>query len=247
MTEGRVGPETIERFGRPTRHFPVAVSAEAMALAWANQENGPAGATVVVDHEIGPRGLHGRLWEVPLPQTLAFSVVLRPTLTVEEGNVAWLLAALAGAEGAESISGHSLATWWPDLIVEASAPAELAGAVRAEVQLGPGKVKSAIVTIRLDLERLGLANERKDDLLEAVVLAIDRASERLDEGASAIAAAYEGRCALVGKRIKMRLLPKGETRGTAARIDRSARLELESPSGMVEKIGVDQVAALEVI
>jgi len=247
MTEGRVGPETIERFGRPTRHFPVAVSAEAMALAWANQENGPAGATVVVDHEIGPRGLHGRLWEVPLTQTLAFSVVLRPSLTVEEGNVTWLLAALAAAEGAEAVSGHSLATWWPDLIVEASAPDDQVGAVRSEVQLGPGKVKSAIITIRLDLGRLGIGTEQKEALLEAVVLAVDSASERLEEGASAVAAAYEGRCALVGKRIKLRLLPKGETRGTAARIDRSARLELESPSGMVEKIGVDQIAALNVI
>jgi biotin-(acetyl-CoA carboxylase) ligase len=178
---------------------------------------------------------------------LAFSVVLRPALTVEEGNVAWLFAALAGAEGAEAVTGHSLATWWPDLIVESAAPAEQVGAVRAEVQLGPGKVKSAVVTIRLDLSRLGLENEKRDDLLEAVVLAVDRASKSLDEGASAIAAAYEGRCALLGKRIKLRLLPKGETRGTAAHIDRSARLELESPSGMIEKIGVDQVAALTIV
>ncbi len=247
MTEGRVGPETIERFGRPTRHFPVAVSAEAMALAWANQENGPAGATVVVDHEIGPRGLHGRLWEVPLTQTLAFSVVLRPSLTVEEGNVTWLLAALAAAEGAEAVSGQSLATWWPDLIVDAAAPDQQVGAVRSEVQLGPGKVRSAIITIRLDLARLDIKSEQKDDLLEAIVHAVDSASARLDEGASAVAAAYEGRCALLGKRIKLRLLPKGETRGTAARIDRSARLELESPSGMVEKIGVDQIAALAIV
>jgi BirA family biotin operon repressor/biotin-[acetyl-CoA-carboxylase] ligase len=247
LTEGRVGPETIERFGRPTRHFPVAVSAEAMALAWANQESGPAGATVVVDHEIGPRGLHGRLWEVPLTQTLAFSVVLRPSVSVEEGNVTWLLAALAAAEAAEAVSGHSLATWWPDLVVEASAPDRQVGAVRSEVQLGPGKVRSAIITIRLDLESLGLALERKDDLLEATVLAIDAASERLDEGASAVAAGYEGRCALIGKRLKLSLLPKGETRGVAAHIDRSARLELESPSGMVEKIGVDQVRSLAVV
>ena len=31
--------ETVERYGRPMRVFPVAVSAEAMALAWANQED----------------------------------------------------------------------------------------------------------------------------------------------------------------------------------------------------------------
>ncbi|HWI04298.1 MAG TPA: hypothetical protein VNT52_10840, partial [Acidimicrobiales bacterium] len=68
--------ETIEQFGRPMRRFPVAVSAEAMALAWANQEDAPQGATVVVEHEIRAGGLHGRLWEVPATDSLACSVVL---------------------------------------------------------------------------------------------------------------------------------------------------------------------------
>ncbi len=238
--------ETVERFGRPMRHFPVAVSAEAMALAWANTENGPAGATVIVDTEIGPRGLHGRIWEIPQPQTLTFSVVLRPALSVEEASAAWLIAGLAAAEGAENVAGRPLATWWPDEIVEVGETRERVGAVRAEIQLGPGKVKSAIATVRFDLAKLDLADHR-DDLLEAVLAAFDGVSERLEEGASAVAAAYEGRCALRGKRVKLRLLPKGETRGTAAHVDRSARLELKSPSGMIEKIGVDQVAALQIV
>lgn len=243
---GMAEAETVERFGRQVRHFPVAVSAEAMALAWANKENGPAGATVIVDTEIGARGLHGRIWETPQPQTLTFSVVLRPGLSVEEANTTWLIASLAAAEGAESVTGRSLSTWWPDEIVDMDAARDRVGAVRAEVQLGPGKVKSAIATVRFDLAKLDLA-DRRDDLLEAVLTAFDGVAERLEEGASAVAAAYEGRCALLGQRVKLRLLPKGETRGTAIHIDRSGRLELESPSGMVEKIGVDQVAALDVV
>jgi hypothetical protein len=51
----------------------------------------------------------------------------------------------------------------------------------------------------------------------------------------------------VGQRLKVKLLPKGETRGSADHIDRSGRLELASPSGMVEKLGVDQIASLEVV
>ena len=47
------------------RLFPVAVSSEAMALSWANQEEAPQGATVVVDHEIRASGLHGRIWPIP--------------------------------------------------------------------------------------------------------------------------------------------------------------------------------------
>ena len=242
----RLETETIEKFGRPMRLFPVAVSSEAMALSWANQEDGPQGATVVVDHEIRASGLHGRLWTVPAADSLACSVVLRPLLKMEEADSAWLVAAWAAAEGAQAVSGRELATWWPDSVVDA-ATREQVSAVRAEIQLGPGRVKSVVITMRFDLPGLGLDASRKDDLLEAVMHAVDAASEELAGGAAAAAAAYEKRCALLGNRLMIRLLPKGETRGTAKRIDRSARLELESASGMVERITVDQVRDMKIV
>jgi BirA family biotin operon repressor/biotin-[acetyl-CoA-carboxylase] ligase len=242
----RLETETVERFGRPMRLFPVAVSSEAMALSWANQEDAPQGATVVVDHEIRASGLHGRLWSVPSADSLACSVVLRPVLKMEEADTAWLVAAWAAAEGAQAVSGRELATWWPDAVVDA-ATREQVSAVRAEIQLGPGRVKSVVITMRFDLPGLGLDASRKDDLLEAVVHAVDAANEELAGGALGAAAAYEKRCALLGNRLMIRLLPKGETRGTAKRIDRSARLELESPSGLVEKITVDQVRDMKIV
>ena len=238
--------ETVERFGRPMRHFSVAVTSEAMALAWANQEEAPDGATVVVDTEIRPSGLHGRLWKVSAADSLACSIVLRPVLKMDEADCLWLVAATAAAEGAEAVSGRPLSTWWPDSIVD-TATREQVSAVRAEIQLGPGRVKSAVLTLRFDLPGLGLDAGRKDELLEAVVGAVDAAGEELSGGAVAAAAAYEKRCALLGTRVMIRLLPKGETRGTARRIDRAARLELESPSGLIEKIGVDQVRDMKVV
>ncbi len=242
----RLATETVERFGRPMRLFPVAVSSEAMALSWANQEDAPQGATVVVDHEIRASGLHGRMWTVPAVDSLACSVVLRPVLKMEEADSAWLVAALAAAEGAQKVSGRELSTWWPDSVVDAATREQVA-AVRAEIQLGPGRVKSVVITLRFDLPGLGLDASRKDELLEAVVLAVDAACEELAGGAVGAAAAYEKRCALLGNRMLIRLLPKGETRGTARRIDRAARLELESPSGLVEKITVDQVRDMKIV
>lgn len=237
--------ETVEQFGRPMRRFPVAVSVEAMALAWANQEDAPQGATVVVDHEIRASGLHGRLWEVPATESLACSIVLRPTLPVEDADSAWLVAALASAEGAQAVTGKELSTWWPDSVVDASR--EQVAAVRAEVQLGPGRVKSIVITLRFNLPKLGVDPSQKDELLEAVVNAVDAAAEELSAGGAGAAAAYEKRCALIGNRVLIRLLPKGETRGTARRVDRGARLELESASGLVEKITVDQVRDMKVV
>ncbi len=242
----RLETETVERFGRPMRRFPVAVSSEAMALSWANQDDAPQGATVVVDHEIRASGLHGRLWTVPAVDSLACSVVLRPLLKMEEADSAWLVAAWAAAEGAQAVSGRELATWWPDSVVDA-ASREQVSAVRAEIQLGPGRVKSVVITMRFDLPGLGLDASRKDELLEAVMHAVDAANEELAGGAAGAAAAYEKRCALLGNRLMIRLLPKGETRGTAKRIDRSARLELESASGMIEKITVDQVRDMKIV
>jgi len=238
--------ETIERFGRPMRVFPVAVTSEAMALAWANQEEAPQGATVVVDTEIRASGLHGRLWSVPAVDTLACSIVLRPTVSVEEANAAWLLAALAAADGAQAVSGLELSTWWPDTVVKAADQERVAG-VRAEVQLGPGRVKCIVVTLRFDLPALGLDASRKDELLEAVVTAVDAGSEELAAGVAGAAAAYEKRCTLLGNRVRIKLLPKGETRGNARGVDRAARLELEAPSGLVEKITVVQVRELEIV
>ena len=240
----RLVTETVERHGRPMRLFPVAVSSEAMALSWANQEDAPQGATVVVDHEIRASGLHGRIWTVPAVDSLACSVVLRPVLKMEDADSAWLVAALAAAEGAQQVSGRELSTWWPDSVVDATTREQVA-AVRAEIQLGPGRVKSVVVTLRFDLPGLGLDASRKDELLEAVVLAVDAACEDLAGGV--VGAAYEKRCALLGNRLMIRLLPKGETRGTARRIDRGARLELESPSGLVEKITVDQVRDMKIV
>ncbi len=240
------GAETVERFGRLFRHFPVAVSSEAMALAWANKEDAPAGAAVVVDAEINARGLHGRVWRVPGPDSLACSVVIRPALAAEEGNVVWLVAGLAAAKAAEAATGTEMSTSWPDSVTPVGTE-DVVSSVRAEVQLGPGKVKSAVVTMRFDLPSLGIPVTRKDQLLEAAVTAVDEVAAELDEDAGGVAAAYEGRCAILGRRVRLQLLPKGETRGVAKGVSRTARLEIESPSGMVERIGVDQLRTLHVL
>lgn len=238
--------DTTERFGRPVRHFPVAVSAEALALAWARQEEAPQGATVMVDREISPLARLGRLWGSPPEATLACAVVLRPRLTVEEADAAWLVAALAGAEGAEAASGMTVQTWWPDQLVDPDG-GDSVGTTKAEVQLGPGQVKSAVVTIRLDLSKLGLERSQRDGLLEAVLTALDQRCAQLGEGTAAVAEAYQQRCRLMGQRVRVRLMPKGETRGTVSAVSGNARLELRSPTGMVERLGIDQLRELEVV
>ncbi|MDQ3573960.1 MAG: hypothetical protein M3378_12260 [Actinomycetota bacterium] len=248
MSGGGPVVETQERFGHPVRHFQVAISAGTQALAWARQENAPAGATVVVDLEVSPLGFRGRKWHAPGDATLACAVVLRPPVPAEEGDVAWLVAAMGAVDGAEAAAGRPLATWWPDAVVDAASEEQVAG-TKAEIQLGPGSVRSAVVSLRFDLQRLGLGAEHRDELLEAVVTSMDRASATLagEDGAAALASAYEQRCALVGRRVKIQMLPKGEARGVAGGVDTSARLVMRSATEMVERVTIDMVRTLQVV
>lgn len=239
-------PETVERFGRLVRQFPVAVSAGAMAGAWARQEQAPAGSTVVVDREVTALGRIGKPWEAPPGSTLAFATVLRPPVPPEDADVAWLVGGVAVIAGVEAVTGRSLSAWWPDAVIDAESSDVVAG-IKVESQLGAGEVKSAVVTVRLDLAALGLDPGQRDGVLEAVVQAFDRAAADLDEGPEPAAAAYERRCALIGRRAKLSLLPKGETRGTVRHVDRGGRLQLESATGMVERISVDMLRNLQVV
>jgi BirA family biotin operon repressor/biotin-[acetyl-CoA-carboxylase] ligase len=242
-TENSAG--AADRLERSVRRFQAAVSAEAQALAWANQEQAPHGAAVVVTHEVSPRGRIGGIWWAPAERTLACAVVLRPTLPAHEGDSVWLVGGLVAARAAESVAGCPLATWWPDLVIDAGTGEEVL-AVKAQIQLGPGRVRHAVVTARFDLGRLDIDPARRDELLEALLTFVDEAGPELGDGAAA-AAAYAKKCALLGERVKLTLLPKGETRGIARGIDGGARLEIESATGMVERIGVDSLRHLEVV
>lgn len=245
MNRTENGAGAPDRLERPIRRFQAAVSAEAQALAWANQEQAPHGAAVVVIHEVSPRGRIGRVWWAPAEATLACAVVLRPALPAQEGDSVWLAGGLVAARAAEAVAGRALATWWPDLVVDAGTGEEVA-AVKAQVQLGPGRVRHAVVTARFDLGRLGIDPSRRDGLLEALLASLDEAGGELGDGAAA-AAAYAKKCVLLGERVKLTLLPKGETRGVARGIDGGARLEIESATGMVERIPVDSLRHLEVV
>lgn len=229
------------------RTFPVAVSVGAMAGAWARQENAPAGATVVVEREITALGRIGREWTVPPERTLAFATVLRPPLGPDMADACWLVASLGVMEGCRRLVGAELSARWPDEIIE-TANETLVAATKLEIQLGPGEVKAAVASVRIDLAALGLHEpNRSDELLEAIVLATDEVAAGLGEGTEATAESYQRQCALVGRRAKLRLLPAGEARGTVHGIDRGGGLELASSTGMVQRISVDMLRDLVVV
>ena len=226
------------------RRYAAAVSAEALALAWARQEDGPAGATVVVDNEVSPRGRNGRVWSVPAETTLAVAVVLRPEIGVDEADVLWLRAGLVAAAATERVGGPPVGTWWPDSVVDRRSGAELV-MVKSEVQLGPGRIQSAVITLRFDLPGIGVDPADRSPLLRAVDEVV-QAGQGLED-AEDMAARYTDQCVLTGRDVRLTLLPAGEARGRARAIDRAGRLELGSRTGMVERVPIDALRHLRVI
>lgn len=238
-----------ERYGRPVRRFRAAISAGAMALAWARQENAPAGAAVVAEREVSPLDRLAGLWRVPADATLAAAVVLRPTLPAAQADAIWLLGGLASARAAERASGRPISTWWPDMVVD-TASHQTVASIKAEIQLGPGQVRSAVVTVRFDLAGLGLSangpdRSLADRLLQELLDCFDTAIAEMASEVASVGRSYTERCALVGERVKLRLRPKGEARGIARGVDEVARLELESTTGMVERVTIDLVRSLD--
>lgn len=226
-----------------SRHFPVAVSAEALALAWARREGAPAGCTVVVDHEISPRGRLGRLWPHPAERTAVLAMVWRPGIAPEAADLVWSAASLGLSHAADVLTAAATKVSWPDEVVDDAG--RLVGAVRAEVQLGPGQVTSAIVTARLDLDRLD--GRSRDAALAAIATGLADAADELGSDPASVRAAVDERSALRGRRLIAHLLPKGEVRGRAGGIDERGALDLVSSTGLHQRVpiaGFDRLTAV---
>ena len=218
------------------RRLPVAISVEQLAAAWARTEDAPVGATVVVDHEISGRMRLGIPWQTKPADALACATVLRPRILPEAESVLWVVALVAAARAVGVRPG------WPDLLFTDDG-AQI-GAVTLDVQLGPGIIVSAVVSLRVDFATLltsaaGSSIDAESARAEAVAafaanarrcsnLAEDKRADLLQE--------YAELSWLTGRRVRAKLLPKGETRGVAVTVDPLGLLVLESPTGMLERL-----------
>ena len=125
---------------------------------------------------------------------------------------------------------------WPDTVL---APGGAEVVVSAVCVLGPGRVDYAILTVRLGPVAAFDPQVGADGLVGEL-----RAAARLLDEPGELVAAYRRRCATVGCTAAVALLPHGAARGTVRGIDADGRLEIESPTGMVERIAVSSFSSL---
>lgn len=214
------------------REYRVAVSAEQLALAWLRGEGARSGSVVVVDHEIVPRQRLGVPWTVPPPQSLSFAAVLRCRLSVEDETMLWIAALVSVARAFETLDVPPPMLGWPDGLIARDAAS--CGSVVVEAQLGQGVVQSAIVSVRIDTEHVSVAKHSARPLALAFTRELHHIMSRLETMRADLLSEYDARSAIIGRRVSVRLLPKGNTRGTVMALTGVGNLAIESPTAMIE-------------
>lgn len=205
--------------GRPIRAYPALLSTESDALAWARAD-GPAGGVVAAGYQVSPRGRGGLEWRVRHGQDLAFSLILRPELSVAwEGWV--YAAAICGLVDAFQ-EGTTIV--WPD---EARRDGVHVGAVGVHVELSSTGVEWAVVnTLAPD------AQPPRTRLLARIVESIEA---RVDSSAADVQADYRSRCETIGQPVRARLIPMGpsgpQVTGRAADVLTDGSLSIRTARG----------------
>lgn len=221
------------------RLFPVGISVEQLAIAWARTEAAPHGSAVMVDYEIGGRRRLGIPWKVPPIQSLACAVVIRPSVAPEDEAVLWAVGLVAAARASGVRPG------WPDLLYDADG--NEAGVVGLDVQLGPGVIHGAVISLRLDLNQLGIDLDARRDIAENFVVEVLRATSMVEDMRADLLTECAVLSAVIGKRVRATLLPNGHTRGTATAIDPAGSLVLKSPTGMLERLSPITVLRVDLV
>jgi biotin-(acetyl-CoA carboxylase) ligase len=224
------------------RHYPVAVSVEQLALGWLRTEGASNGSVVTVDHEIGGRQRLGIPWRVPAAQSFSCAVILRCAIRLEDEALLWIAALVGAARAIETIAVSAPGLGWPDSLIGRDGVTQ--GSVAVEAQLGPGIVQSAVVSLRVNIELLSIAQELTRPIAKAFSEELTLAVGLLETTHAELLWEYNVRSVLIGERVRVRLLPKGDTRGTVGPVNGTGNLPLESPSGMIELLNPSTVLSV---
>lgn len=225
------------------------MSVEALAAAWARREDAPDGAVVIARAEIAGRLRGGEPSMIGGDDALLIAVVTRPEIDPMHEALLWLPASLAADEALGEAGANGRRLRWPDRIVRAGFAVPLC-AVNVVTQLGPGRVDHSVVSLRVDKRTIagdGRALQRDDVVIERFVAEIRRHLVTLRDDPAAVLDAYAERCDLIGERVRVELMPRGEARGRVAAVDAEGFLVVESSTGMLDRVPPSTLRSLEIL
>ena len=221
---------------RDVRFFEDCESTQVEARQWAD-EGAPPGGLVVADAQHGGRGRLGRSWHSESGKNLAFSLILRPPLRIEEAP---LLCLAAGVGVAEALD---LAIKWPNDLLDGEGR-KVAG-ILAEMETSHGRLKHAVIGIGVNVNQtdfppeipnpgsLSLLRGPQDRalILEKCVFSVEKWCAELVSARDRVLKRWKHRFAHQGAIVRV-----GETEGVAEGIRDDGALLLRKESGQVVPI-----------
>lgn len=250
---------TAKRLGTRFHYFKELDSTNVYARRLA-QEGAPEGEVVIAEEQTRGRGRLGRSWISPPYVNLYFSMILRPRLSPVDAPQLTLMAAVALTDAIAAFTSKPVVIKWPnDILVNGK---KLAGVLtessssseRIEfVILGIGvnvnfTLESMPDAIRERATSLLISSESvtsREDFLRRLIHDLDRCYGILEErGFGAIAADWEARFGLRGRRVRVEMVDQTFT-GRAKGIDRDGALLVEKDSGGLERIIAGDVNPME--
>ncbi|HUR48126.1 MAG TPA: biotin--[acetyl-CoA-carboxylase] ligase [Acidimicrobiales bacterium] len=213
------------------------------------------GLVAVADHQTEGRGRRDRRWVAPPGSSLLFSVLLRPELSPSQLHLTSAAVALSASAACRAVSGVEPALKWPnDLLVDDRKVAGILSeslmatdAGSAAVVVGTGINVNWPPVLPADLAHLATALNRESgaqvDRAELLVAILENLDDYLDDWA-AVAQDYRGRCATVGRDVRVDLGERGTLEGTASGLTDEGLLEVTDRTGRVHTISVGDVVHL---
>ncbi|QDP95711.1 biotin--[acetyl-CoA-carboxylase] ligase [Microlunatus elymi] len=211
---------------------------------WARNGAAGDGTALLTGFQSRGRGRLDRTWTAPPGASLAMSMLVLPG---DSSAHRWtwlpLICGMATAEGLRRATGVAPMLKWPNDVMVGDR--KLCGilAERVETPNGPGCVIGVGINTDLTEEQLPVpwatslallgASTRNKTTLAVTVL---RAFELLyrqwqnDFDAAALATSYVGRCATIGRQVRV-VLPEGDVTGRAEAIDDHGRLVVQTDRG----------------
>ena len=129
-------------------------------------------------------------------------------------------------------------SWWPDRLV--GLDGVTCGDVNVIVIFELGRVAAVIAAARWDLPAAEVD-------IDTFALSTVRLFDLAASDPPTMLAEHAARSALLGHRVRAALLPRGDLRGEASAVHPSGDLILRSPTGLAQRLPLDQLDRVEAI
>jgi BirA family biotin operon repressor/biotin-[acetyl-CoA-carboxylase] ligase len=209
--------------------------AERLATAGA-----PAGTAVVAEEQTAGLGRHGHSWYSELGAGLYVSIVLRPGLSADSLPVLMIALGLAAADAIHRVTALDADLRWPNdvmlggrkvagILVQLHDDVAIAGiGINVNHAAFPEEIAGEATSLRIAAGAL----QSREDVLVALLQAVDSFSKMLAEGGKQPILDLFSRCSSYarGKRVRV-ALPEGILEGTTAGLDPSGFLIVRREDG----------------